>query len=214
MKRFNLETKSTFDYASPLLPALKDTLRILDNTEDSKLLTMLELSTAIIERWTGLTLNERVFSYSYTAFEPSKVARHGAILPMPRTPILPDALQTLTIHYSDSNAPLEAESIPLDFYGEIKVKDENEVVGELTKEFLFTAEFKAGYPEVDGLWTCPALLQQAIIAMTAYWYSHPTECSASGCNSGSNINGTTVPLEVAILIDSFKIKRIDYGLYF
>lgn len=219
MKRLDNESNTLIDYKAVLLPKLKETLRILDNHTDPQFGALLEISLGLIERWTGLTLAERNFTYSYSGAEDSKLKLREKILPISRTPIFSDALVGLKLNFvNSSSVTIDGKIEPLDAYGEVFIGDninlnlpDNLVMND---NFPLTVEYKAGYKEIDGAWRCPAELQQAVVSLAAYMYTNPSDCDSSGCGCGKSLNGVKVPPEIAMLIDGFNIKRFDYGLYF
>lgn len=217
MKRLDNESVTLIDYKSVLLPRLKEVLRILDNETDAQFNVLLEISIELIEKWTGLTLAERNFTYSYSAPERSKLKCNEKILPISRTPVFNDALVSLKLNFIDStSAAIDGKIERLDKYGELFFGDNSNLnLPEglvIYDNFPLTVEYKAGYKEADGVWLCPVELQQAIVSTAAYMYANPADCDSSGC--GTAENGVKVPLEAALLINSFIVKRFDHGLYF
>lgn len=219
MKRLDNESVTLIDYKAVLLPKLKEVLRILDDETDIQFGALLQISLGLVERWTGLTLAERNFTYSYSAAEDSKLKCGEKILPLSRTPIFNDALVGLNLNFI--NAPsirIDGKIESLDAYGEVFIGDnsnlnlpDNLVMND---NFPLSVEFKAGYKEVDGVWLCPAELQQAIVSLAAYMYTNPADCDSCGCGNGKASNGVKIPSETALLIDGFIVKRFDYGMYF
>jgi|GEM_PF-5409843 len=219
MKRLDHESATLIDYKAFLLPKLKEILRILDNETDAQFGALLQISLGLIERWTGLTLAERNFTYSYSSPEQSRLKCHEKILPISRTPIFKDSILGLKLNFVDSpSINVDCQIEPMDSYGEVFIGENSNInLADsliINENFPLTLEYKAGYKEVEGVWACPAELQQAIVSLAAYMYTNPADCDSSGCSCGTSSNGIKVPSETALLIDGFLVKRFDYGMYF
>ncbi|WP_434779267.1 hypothetical protein [Neisseria sp. Ec49-e6-T10] len=212
MKRF-IRQPSAIDVSALLLPELKKKLKILDNTRDDSLKGLLDVAVILIESYTWRILAECEVIGKFSEFTPSR-ANNQPMIDCARAPVFDDALISITYRtQEDTDINIEGFLEVVNEFGEVYITEEPQETVACTL-YPVTVVFKAGYGEDDeGNWTCPIVLQEAILNMAVYMFENPSDCGAGGCTcSGTSENGVNLPKAVTMLLYPYVLRRYDYAV--
>lgn len=93
MYKITNEGAYPFDYPSTVLDEIRRTLRIMSNTDDPYLTTLITNSISLCEKYTNRIIAGREFIVAYSSAEPSRLTRSTDnldttyVLPIPLTPV-------------------------------------------------------------------------------------------------------------------------------
>ena len=206
----------SFDVVPDLLARAKSDLRLSGAGFDAKLTDYIRVALDLIGRYTNRILVECEVTGRFNHASQNSLSCYPAVL-FTVAPVYRDAFVSLAWSVNDDEV-LTGFATPYLEQGAVFLTQEPTDAGNgfasccinsngITEPYPIKAVIKAGYPEVDDVWTCPAPLQQAVVSLTTYFFEHPSDCGDCGCSAGPSSHGIKLPPTIALLIAPYVVRR-------